>query len=472
MKKQLIIFTIFCILLAGIVLAVPALENIYGVKNFVDGLQSNGATVATLDANSKVPLANSYTPDLSGYVPYDVNSHVADSAIYDKHTNLDANSLTLTNASIDPNGTASFKACKINNLDAATLDANSKVPVANNYNSDTKNWVMNGNMEVAQRGTSFTNPASGTYTLDRWKLQYDFHGGTPPNIIHSQQQLTPGELDKSKYFYRVNVDGSGSSFGDATYYPLLTCIEHGLQKLAGVNKKVTLSFMARSSIANKKIGTLLYNSYGTGGSPSANEAINGNNWTLTSNWTLYSHTFTLADLSGKTFGTNNDYIGLQFYLAWGSVRAYRVNAETAETFVGAGNIDIAQVALYAGDVAYPFEPKPYSQELFDCQYYCQVYDSTDDTFKVNIITDYDIHFKKQLLRPMRIKPFCTFLGTENTDYLVTDLIGNPQSGFTFNINSYTSQKSLYVIASKVSHGLTDARFMFSATGKIIADADF
>lgn len=104
MKKQLIIFTLFCILLAGIVLAVPALENIYGVKNFVDGLQSNGSPVATLDANSKVPLANSYTPDLSGYVPYDANSHVADSAVYDKHTNLDANSLTLAHASIDPNG--------------------------------------------------------------------------------------------------------------------------------------------------------------------------------------------------------------------------------------------------------------------------------------------------------------------------------------------------------------------------------
>lgn len=135
MKKQLIIFTLFCILLAGIVLAVPALENIYGVKNFVDGLQSNGATVATLDANSKVPLANSYTPDLSGYVPYDANSHVADSAVYDKHTNLDANSLTLAHASIDPNGWPSFAndSDAVGSIGRATIWGNSDTAYFSHY---------------------------------------------------------------------------------------------------------------------------------------------------------------------------------------------------------------------------------------------------------------------------------------------------------------------------------------------------
>jgi len=128
--------------------------------------------------------------------------------------------------------------------------------------------------------------------------------------------------------------------------------------------------MARSSIVNKRIGVMLYNSYGTGGSPSANEGITGNNWTLTSDWALYHHTFEMNTLSGKIFGTNNDdNLGLQFYLAWGSSRAYRVNAETAETFVGAGNIDIAQVALYAGDVSYPFEPVPFDIELQRCMRY-------------------------------------------------------------------------------------------------------
>lgn len=73
MKKQIFLFTLFCVLLAGIVLAVPALENIYGQKNFVDGLQSNGATVATLDANSKVPLANSYSTPPETTVELDDN---------------------------------------------------------------------------------------------------------------------------------------------------------------------------------------------------------------------------------------------------------------------------------------------------------------------------------------------------------------------------------------------------------------
>lgn len=342
-----------------------------------------------------------------------------------------------------------------------------------------RNWFMNGNCEVAQRGTSWTNPATGSYNIDRIKSEYASDGGTFPTVVISQQSLTPGDLLNSFYFHRVNVDGAGSSLGNNSYYREAHYIEHGTRNLCGLNKKITLSIQARSSIANKKIGIAVIQNYGTGGSPSSQEVLintasGGKQWIMTSSFAKTDITFSTNTLVGKTFGTNNnDALIVYIYYQWGLSYDYIVGGgATAETFVGAGNIDIAQVALYAGDVAYPFEPKPYSQELFDCQYYCQVYDSIDDTFKVNIITGYDIHFQKQLLRPMRIKPICTFLGTENTDYLVTNLNGTPQSGFTFNINSYTNQKSLYVIASKVSHGLTDARFIFSATGKIIADADF
>jgi hypothetical protein len=38
--------------------------------------------------------------------------------------------------------------------------------VDQNKNIDEKNYFMNSNFEVAQQGTSFSNPASNTYTLD------------------------------------------------------------------------------------------------------------------------------------------------------------------------------------------------------------------------------------------------------------------------------------------------------------------
>jgi len=84
LKKQIFITLLFLILLAGIVYcASPAITH-YGLQIFPDGIRigtdpnnawlsngnitpkdiySNGAITATLDANSKVPIANIYPPE-------------------------------------------------------------------------------------------------------------------------------------------------------------------------------------------------------------------------------------------------------------------------------------------------------------------------------------------------------------------------------------------------------------------------
>ncbi len=240
-----------------------------------------------------------------------------------------------------------------------------------------RNWVINGNFDIAQRGTSFTNPADGVYTVDRIRMIYSKSSGLwPSNLIHSQQALTPGEIENSFYFYRISTDGAGSSFDDGSYYGFMIPLEHATRYLCGNGKKVTISFYARSSIANKKLGFYIHQEYGTGGSPTGMESLTGNNETLTSSWVKYTYTFTTNTLSGKTFGTNNDdKINLLFFQQWGVNGCSVLGGVDAETFVGAGNIDIAQVALYAGDVAYPFEPVPFDVELQRCmRYYEKSYD--------------------------------------------------------------------------------------------------
>jgi len=233
-----------------------------------------------------------------------------------------------------------------------------------------RNWIINGNMEVAQRGTTWTNPVHTLYTIDRFIQMVVPDSGTPPTIIHSQQSFTPGDLSGSGKFYRINVDGAGSSFGNASLHGMYQCIENGLNYLCGLDKKVTVSFYAKSDITNKKIGIWLAQNYGSGGSPTSQETITGNKWTLTSTWTKYTYTFTTNTLSGKTFGTDGfDRLILAFFTQWGSNFASYVGDTIAESFVGAGNIDIAQVALYAGDVSYPFEPVPFDIELQRCMRY-------------------------------------------------------------------------------------------------------
>jgi len=232
--------------------------------------------------------------------------------------------------------------------------------------------IMNGNFDVWQRGTSHTTftDSAVTFLADRYADVADDDGGTKPTLTRSRQLQTSGDMANSFYFSRLATNGAGTSLGNNSYHFLKQDIENGTRNLCGLNKTVTVSFWARSSIANKKLGFYTVQSYGTGGSPTAAEVISGGIKTLTSTWTKYTHTFTTNTLVGKTFGTAvDDYLSLRFVYEWGTTQAPRVGETLAETYVGAGNIDIAQVQLCSGDVALPFQPKSYGEELRACQRY-------------------------------------------------------------------------------------------------------
>lgn len=230
--------------------------------------------------------------------------------------------------------------------------------------------LINGNFDIWQRDTSETNPAVGQFLADRWKMTAVNTGSLPTNIVHSRQAITPGDILNSFYHYRIAPDGAGSGFGANDYYGIEQRIEFGTRFLGGLNKKVTVAFYAKSSIASKKLGVRIKQNYGSGGSPSSAETVNGSNFTLTSSWVRCVAVMTLNTLVGKTFGTaNDDYLGLEFLTMWGSSQATSVGAGAAETFVGSGNIDIAQVTLNQGDVPLDFQPRPYPQELALCQRY-------------------------------------------------------------------------------------------------------
>lgn len=236
------------------------------------------------------------------------------------------------------------------------------------------NRIINGNFDIPQRGTSFTNPGTNTYTLDRFVSNFGADGGTFPTLIHSQQALTPGDISGSSFFYRINASGAGSGFGVNAGYRVSQRIEHATRQICGSGKKVTLSFYARSSISGKRLGLSYRQSYGSGGSPTGSELITGTIMTLTSNWTKYTATITTNTLAGKTFGSNNDdLLEISFNYLWGTTEgaARFGGSPTAESFVGSGNIDIAQVQLVPGDREIPIQPRSYAEELLLCLRYCR-----------------------------------------------------------------------------------------------------
>jgi hypothetical protein len=258
--------------------------------------------------------------------------------------------------------------------DAKFATALAVAPYANQ--SLYRQAIINGNFDVWQRGTSLSLvDTTAQFQADRWYDYNDKGGGTLPTLTRSRQLLTSGDITGAYYYTRLTTDGAGTSLGVSSQGAMAQKIENGTRNLCGLNKRLTVSFYAKSDIADKRICPVMYQFYGTGGSPSSPEYIKGTPITLTSSWVKYTATFDTNTLAGKTFGTaNDDFIQLALYYMWGTTLGNIAiqTGVTAETYVGAGTIDIAQVQLCAGSVALPFQPKSFAEELRDCQRYCYV----------------------------------------------------------------------------------------------------
>ena len=192
-----------------------------------------------------------------------------------------------------------------------------------------KNKIINGDFSVWQRGTSFSNPANGSYTADRFKMIYD---GTGATRTISQQTFTPGTAPvagyEGTYFMRYAVSAAGTG---NTYQGMQQYIED-VRIFAG--QTITFSFWAKAE-ASKTMTPDVTQYFGSGGS--ANVQTTFATQTITTSWARYSASVTVPSIAGKTIGTGN---ALQF--------GFYVPANTTST------LDIWGVQLEAGSVATPF----------------------------------------------------------------------------------------------------------------------
>jgi len=209
-----------------------------------------------------------------------------------------------------------------------------------------RNFIINGAMQVAQRGTSATGITSnGYYTVDRWVSQTS---GATNNM--SQEELTVGQTDlpsQFRYFLR-NAVTTGNN-----YAGVLQAIED-VRTVS--NETVTVSFYAKgTNPGGGDVDVRVRQWFGVGGSTQVDlfETI-----VLTSNWTRYELQFDLPSIAGKTIADGN-YIQLAFIQPAGD------NSTDAWT------LDITGVQLEVGSVATPFEHRSYGEELALCQRYYQ-----------------------------------------------------------------------------------------------------
>lgn len=210
------------------------------------------------------------------------------------------------------------------------------------------NKIINGDFGVWQRGTSFSNPASGAYNADRFLFSFD---GTGATRTLSQQTFTPGTAPvagyEGTYFFRYAQTVAGTS----NTQNLLSQKIEDVRTLAG--QTATFSFWAKADSA-RAMTAVVNQDFGSGGSSYVFNAIPAGNFNVTTAWTRFTMSGTVASIAGKTIGTNSNLV-IQFQLPAGSTPT----------------LDIWGVQLEAGSNVSPFKTATGTKqgELAACQRY-------------------------------------------------------------------------------------------------------
>lgn len=213
-----------------------------------------------------------------------------------------------------------------------------------------KNRIINGNFDIYQRGNPGTISNTAAYTADRWICSSAGAGATSNWGLGA---TIPGEIPDSVRFLGFNVVAGVSSAWVGQWI-------EGVHTFAG--GKATVSFWMRSGVAGKKVGLLIQQHFGIGGSTMV-EVQASSVITLTTNFTKYTVTFDVPSIAGKSVGGNNALLLTFFY------------ADDRSTMFGGqligqtGLFELAQVQMERGDKATDFDWRPVGDELLLCQRY-------------------------------------------------------------------------------------------------------
>lgn len=219
--------------------------------------------------------------------------------------------------------------------------------IYNVYNSMARQAIINGNFDVWQRRTSVAMTAANAYTADRWYCE-TATAGTDKTV--SRQDGTG--VNGSYYSARVAMVQDQDE--------LLT-FSQALESQDSIKfrgKKLTLSFYAKGGAEFVADNSTLVSKIVTGKGTdqkvlaftTSADAISQNN-VLTTSWVKFTCTTT------NVIAADITQVGVSFSFTH------------AGSGVTTNYFEVTQVQLCAGDVALPFQPKSYDDELKACMRY-------------------------------------------------------------------------------------------------------
>lgn len=256
-----------------------------------------------------------------------------------------------------------------------------------------RNLVINGAMNVAQRGT--TSTADGINTVDRFSCSYGGEDEAP-----TQEQVdvaagtTPYTLGFRKAFKITNGNNTGGA-GVTDYQRIIYNFESQDIACSGWNFKSSSSYITLSYWIKVSVSQNYYVSFKASDS-STSQAYVMETGTLTAGtWTKVTHKIP-GDTDLEFDNDNGDGLTLFFWMmrgtnntgtralnTWDDFASASITPDQTTTFwtTNDATMELTGVQLEVNSVATDFDFRPYSDELAKCQRYYYQWTATAAGYK-------------------------------------------------------------------------------------------
>ena len=277
-----------------------------------------------------------------------------------------------------------------------------------------RNLIINGAMNVAQRGTSSTSV--GYVTCDRFNTDY---GGENEAMTYTQHDLTSSDTgpwaEGFRHSFHVQNGNQTGGAGAGDYVFVRTKIEAQDLATSGWNytsssSYITLSFWVKSSVAQNFYGRLESPDGTTYNYPFETGSLTANTWTKitktipgNSNLTINNDNGSGMEFHWQLFrGTNFTDSGVALN-TWATYASGTRTPDATSTWWTTNDAtwELTGVQLEVGSVATPFEHRSYGEELTRCQRY---YQRWTDGYLAGNSQGADINIGVPLTVPLRAAP--------------------------------------------------------------------
>ena len=273
---------------------------------------------------------------------------------------------------------------------AITIDSSAGTCTANITNNLSNRRInINGQMSVAQRGTSITSEG---YTPDRYYQKFSDAGSITHTI--SQQSLTSSDTPYSlgfRYFQRHALSAAGTANAAADLHTQHTIeaqdMAHSGWDYTSTSSYLSISFWVRVS-TSQKFYLNLRTRDGTSQAYNIPFTPSANTWTKV--------TAQVPGNSNLQFDTDNDKgLHLNFYKflgtddtggssenAWAAYSGTAKVPDMASTWLtaGASTFDLTGLQVEVGSVVTDFEHRSFAQEFELCKRYLQDFQGGDGDY--------------------------------------------------------------------------------------------